>query len=284
MKRATRMIIVLAVALTAAAMASYAVYKAIQTAPARTVQVPTVQVAVAARALPVGTLLTKDDVKMATWPAANPIPGAFAAPDAVVGRGVVAPLEQNDPITESKLAPREAGAGLPPTIAVGMRALSLSVNEVVGVAGFVVPGTHVDVLVTVNQQSDTMTRAVVSNLLVMAAGTRYDQGQTRDGKPIPTSVVTLAVTPEDAERIALAAAAGRIVLALRNPLDNEPTKTPGVRLAALMGPPAPPPVEKTVKGRKMVVAVAPPPPQPQARSIYTVETIKAAKRTEEVVK
>jgi pilus assembly protein CpaB len=274
MKRATRMIIVLAVALAAAGAATFAVYRAIQSAPARTVQVPTVPVAVAARTLPVGTLLTKDDVKMATWPAANQIPGAFAAPDAVVGRGVVAPLEQNDPITESKLAAREAGAGLPPTIAVGMRALSISVNEVVGVAGFVVPGTHVDVLVTVTQQNETTTRAVVSNLLVMAAGTRYDQGQTRDGKPIPTSVVTLAVTPEDAERVALASTAGRLVLALRNPLDNEPTKTQGVRLTSLMGPPAPPPVEKTVKGVKRVVAVAPPPPPPAD----SVETIKAAKR------
>ena len=282
MKRATRMMIVLAVALAAAGVATFAVYRAIQSAPARTVQVPTVPVAVAARTLPVGTLLTKDDVKMATWPAANQIPGAFAAPDAVVGRGVVAPLEQNDPITESKLAAREAGAGLPPTIAVGMRALSISVNEVVGVAGFVVPGTHVDVLVTVTQQNETTTRAVVSNLLVMAAGTRYDQGQTRDGKPIPTSVVTLAVTPEDAERVALASTAGRLVLALRNPLDNEPTKTQGVRLTSLMGPPAPPPVEKTVKGRKMVVAVAA--PQPPPPKIYTVETIKAAKRTEEVVR
>ena len=282
MKRATRMIIVLAVALAAAAVASYAVYRAIQTAPVRTVQVATVPVAVAARAMPVGTLVTKDDVRIAQWPAASQIQGAFTGADAVVGRGVVAPLDENDPITESKLAPREAGAGLPPTIAVGMRALSLSVNEVVGVAGFVVPGTHVDVLVTVNQQSDTVTRAVISNLLVMAAGTRYDQGQTRDGKPIPTSVVTLAVTPEDAERVALASTAGRLVLALRNPLDNEPTKTQGVRLTSLMGPPAPPPVEKTVKGRKMVVAVAA--PQPPPPKIYTVETIKAAKRTEEVVK
>jgi pilus assembly protein CpaB len=203
MKRATRIIIVLAIALAAAGVATYAVYRAIQTAPVRAVQMATVPVAVAARALPVGTLLTKDDVKMATWPAANPIAGAFASPDAVVGRGVVAPLEQNDPITETKLAAREAGAGLPPTIAVGMRALSISVNEVVGVAGFVVPGTHVDLLVTVNQQggNDTTTRAVVSNLLVMAAGTRYDQGQTRDGKPIPTTVVT---TPSPRRRRASA--------------------------------------------------------------------------------
>ena len=283
MKRATRIIIVLAVALAAAGVATYAVYRAIQTAPVRTVQMATVPVAVAARALPVGTLLTKDDVKVATWPAANPVAGAFASPDAVVGRGVVAPLEPNDPITEVKLAPREAGAGLPPTIAVGMRALSISVNEVVGVAGFVVPGTHVDLLVTATRESDMMTRAVVSNLLVMAAGTRYDQGQTRDGKPIPTTVVTLAVTPEDAERVALAVSAGRIVLALRNPLDTEPTKTPGIRLASLMGPPAPPPVEKTVKGKRMVVAAVPAPQLP-APKVYTVETIRAAKRTEEVVK
>jgi pilus assembly protein CpaB len=264
-------------------VATYGVYRAIQNAPVRTVQMPTTPVVVAGRAMPVGTLLTRDELRVVSWPASNPVPGGFGDLEAVAGRGLVVTVAENEPITELKLAPREAGAGLPPTITPGMRAISIKVNEIIGVAGFVLPGAHVDVIVTVAGQVEggAVARCVVSNLLVMAVGTRYDIEQNKEGKPIPTTVVTVAVTPEDAERIALAYSAGGIVLALRNPLDKAPTQTPGIRLAALVGPPAPPPVVKTVQGRKVVVAAPPPPPAPKP---YTVETIRAAKRTEEVIK
>jgi pilus assembly protein CpaB len=118
---------------------------------------------------------------------------------------------------------------------------------------------------------------------VLTAGTRYDQEQAKDGKPVPSTVVTLLVTPEDAERIALAAAEGQIMLTLRNPLDTEPTETKGTRMASLMGKPDPPPATKVVQGVRRVLPppapVAPPPPP-----VYAVETIRAAKRTSEVVK
>src|SRR5205814_991596 len=118
----------------------------------------------------------------------------------------------NEPLTELKLAPLASGAGLPPSIPEGMRAVSVKVNEVIGVAGFVVPGTHVDVLVTLRGQGGgSMTRAVVNDIQVLTAGTRYDQSKAREGQPIPTSVVTLLVTPPDAERIALAASEGQIM-------------------------------------------------------------------------
>ena len=172
----------------------------------------------------------------------------------MLGRGLLAPVLENEPITSAKLAAKEAGAGLAPTIPLGMRAISVRVNEVVGVAGFLVPGAHVDVLATVNVKDDTFTRAVVSNLTVLAAGTRCDQDKSKDGQAIPTTVVTLLATPEDAERVTLASMDGRLLLVLRNPLDIAPTSTPGMRLTALMAPPAQPPVEKAYKGRKMVVA------------------------------
>src|SRR5206468_8094363 len=126
---------------------------------------------------------------------------------------------------------------LPPAITEGIRAVSVKVNEVVGVAGFVVPGTHVDVMVTLRRTDakDSMTRVVVSDIQVLTAGTRYDQGKSRDGQPIPTSVVTLLVTPSDAERIALAASEGEVMLTLRNPMDRKPTETTGIRTAALLG-------------------------------------------------
>src|SRR6185369_7925379 len=132
-------------------------------------------------------------------------------------------------------APIAAGAGLPPTIPAGMRAISVRVNEVVGVAGFVIPGTRVDVLVTLKQGNDTVTRVVVSNVQVLTAGTRYDQDKSKNGEPIPSSVVTLLLAPADAERVVLASTDGQIMLALRNPLDVAPTATAGTSSAMLFG-------------------------------------------------
>lgn len=283
MNREARTLIVLLVALAAAGLASFAVYRAIQQAPVKQVEIPTQTVVVAAKALPVGAMLGPADVRLIAWPAKTPLVGGVARAEDAVGRGLVASLAENEPLTEAKLAPRGAGAGLPPTIPVGMRAISVKVDEVVGVAGFTVPGTHVDVLVTVSEDKDSRTRTVVSNLQVLAAGTQFDQQGSKDGKPIPSTVVTLLATPEDGEKIAMAAAGGKIMLALRNPLDEAPTSTQGVRLASLTGPPAPPPVVNTVQGRK-VVRAAPAPPPPPPPKLYTVETIRAAKRTEETIK
>jgi pilus assembly protein CpaB len=237
------------------------------------------QVAVAARSLPVGTLLTASDVRLVAWPASSPVAGGFNAMDEIVNRGLIVAVMENEPLTANKLAPREAGAGLPPTIAAGMRAISVKVNEVIGVAGFVVPGTRVDVVVTLaRRDEESLSRVVVSNVQVLTAGTKYDQEQAKDGKPVPSTVVTLLVTPEDAERVALASAEGSIMLTLRNPLDMTTAETTGTRLTALMGKPDPPPVRVEPRVKR---DVAPPPPPPP---IYQVETIRAAKRTSEVVK
>src|SRR5262245_36220793 len=285
MDRTTRTIIVVGVAVLVAAIASFGVYRAIQQMPVREVEVHSLFEVVAARDMPMGTLITQNDVKLLPWPASSPVANGFTSVDGVVNRGLVAGVVANEPISESKLAPKAAGAGLPPSITEGMRALSIRVNEVVGVAGFVVPGTHVDVLVTISQgQSDTLTRVVVSDVQVLTAGTRYDQEKARDGQPIPTSVVTLLLQPVDAERITLASQSGSLMLTLRNPLDRKLTESRGVRTGALFGEPPPPAVVKTVQGRKVAVAPPPPPPPPPAPKVYTVETFKAAKRAEEVVK
>ena len=284
MNRGVRALLVVVIALVMAAVASYAMYRGVQRMPVREVEVASTPVVIAAKALPVGALVGPNDVKLAAWPAKSPVPGAFATVDEVVGRGLLAPVLENEPVTSAKLAARESGAGLAPTIPLGMRAISVKVNEVIGVAGFLVPGAHVDVVATVDVDRETATRTVVSNLQVLAAGTRADQTDAKDGKPIPTTVVTLLATPEDAERVALASTDGRILLVLRNPLDIAPTATRGIRVASLMGPPAQPPVETAYKGRKMVVAAPPPPPPPPPPAPYTVETIRGAKRATEEVK
>ena len=288
MNRRNRMLIVLLVAVGLATAATFFVYRAITRIPVRQVEVASVYVAVAAENLPMGTRLKKEQIRLVGWPASSPVQGSFSTPDALVGRGLIQPVHVNEPLTETKLAPVEAGAGLPPSIPPGMRALSVRVNDVIGVAGFATPGTRVDVLVTLNRGEVSMSRAVVSNVQVLTAGTLYDQEQSKDGKAIPSSVVTLMVTPEDAERITLAQSAGAITLALRNPLDVVPTDTRGVRMGSLMGTPDATPVVKSDSGPARVVArkpiVAPPPPPPPPESPYSVETIRAAKRSEEVVK
>ena len=126
---------------------------------------------------------------------------------------------------------------------------------------------------------------MLSNVQVLTAGTRYDQERaTKEGKPIPTSVVTLLLTPDDAEKMTLASEEGRIMLALRNPLDTAPTKTEGARMSALLGEASPPPVKKIVDGRHGREAGAEAAAAAAAPKIYTVETIRAAKRAEEEVR
>ncbi len=278
MNRRTRTVVVVGIAVTVASLASFGVYRVIQDIPVREVPIATVHTVVARQALPVGIRVRAADLKVVPWPESNPVSGGFTDIDDVVGRGVVASVVENEPLTERKLAPLEAGAGLPPTITHGMRAISVKVNDVIGVAGFVVPGTRVDVVVTRREARDSMARVVVSNVEVLAAGTKYDQDKAREeGEPVRSTVITLLVTPPDAERIALAGNEGQIMLALRNPLDVQPTETAGIRMASLMGAPDPPPVRRTVRNRQVVVT--PPPPQP-----YIIEAIRAAKRTQETIR
>jgi pilus assembly protein CpaB len=291
MNRDVRTFVVVAIALAAAGVASYGVYRAVSSIPERRVEIATTYAVVAAAQFPVGTMLTRDSVRLVAWPEKSPLQGGFARVEDVVDRGLISAVVENEPISENKLAPKAAGAGLPPTITPGMRAISVKVNEVIGVAGFVVPGTRVDVVTIIARESreDTISRVVVSNVQVLSAGTRYDQEEPKkDGKAIRSTVVTLMVSPVDAERIALAQAEGQLMLTLRNPMDVEPSATPGVRKAALFASMPSPDGPPTSDGPARVRRTARPAPQPQVASvptvpIYTVETIRAAKRTAETV-
>ncbi|HTG99305.1 MAG TPA: Flp pilus assembly protein CpaB [Vicinamibacterales bacterium] len=293
MNRTTRTVVVMAVATLMAGIASFGVYAAVKSIPVREVEVAHTFVAVAAHNLPTGSRLTEQDVKLVAWPAKNPVPGAFSEVKPIVDRGLVASVSENEPLTETKLAPVGSGAGLPPSIPPGMRAMSVKVDEVIGVAGFVVPGTRVDLVVTLRgsgQAEESMSRTVASNVLVLTAGTRFDQEQAKDGKPQPSTVVTLAVSPTDAERVALASSEGKISLALRNPLDVTPTETAGVHVAALrlgMGSAQRPESTKSQSTSSRRPLASPPSAAPTVvppSKIYTVEAIRGAKRTEESVR
>ena len=210
MNRQNRTIVVMAIAVATAALASFGVYTAIQRMPVKQVEVGTVKVVVAAEPLLVGTPVRREQLKVADWPVKHQVPGSFADPNDVIDRGVIETIGENEPVTTRKVASKEAGVGLSPIVPQGMRAMSIRVNDVISVAGYVMPGTRVDLLVTVRDDNpndgnaQAMARTVLSNILVLTANTRTDTEKGKDGKPQPSTVVTLAVLPEDAEKIALA--------------------------------------------------------------------------------
>ena len=196
---------------------------------------PASTIVVAARDLSAGSIIRGEDLETVSWPG-SVVPEGFAAQAGdVVGRGLIVEVRKNEPLLEWKLAEKEAGGGLPITIPEGMRAVSVQVDEVIGVAGFVLPGTRVDVLATVMPGSDRTqitTRMILQNVRALAADQKYQQDI--EGEPQYVTVVTLLVTPLQAEALTLAATEGRIQLALRNTLDAEEVETPGRRITSLI--------------------------------------------------
>jgi len=274
-----RVFIVLALAIAAGGTFAFGTYRYMQNVPTQTMSVPTSGVLVAAADLQLGTELRQEDLHVIQWPATAVPEGAFTKPEELVGRGLIQPIATNELFLPSKLAPKEAGAGLPPVIAPGFRALSVRVNDVIGVAGYVLPGNRVDVVATVNptqQPKDVTSKVVLTNVLVLASGTKIER-DAKDNKPISVNVVTMLVNPEEAERLTLASTEGKIQLALRNPLDQTTPPTPGIRPAALMGSAGSAPVRRVAaNGSAPRVDVKPAP-------VPTVEIIRGDKRAQEVV-
>jgi pilus assembly protein CpaB len=273
-----KVFMVLVLAVTVGGAFAFATYNYVQKSPTRTVTLPTRPVIVAAADLDVGATLRREDIRVIDWPA-NAVPStAVGNPDEVVGRGLIMPVIQNEPILPMKLAPKDGGGGLPPAIPTGFRALSVRVNEVIGVAGYVLPGTRVDVVATVSptdQHTDMTSKVILTNVQVLAAGTKIER-DVEHNKPMPVTVVTLLVDPEQSERLTLAASEGKIQLALRNPLDKTTPTTRGIRPAALVGDiAAKPKVTRTAAAKPM------PPPAPD---LPTVEIIRGDKRAHEVVR
>jgi pilus assembly protein CpaB len=271
-----RIFTVLMIAILAGGGLAYGTYDYLQNVPVKTITVPTRRVVVANADLSLGRALRREDLATVDWPKDAVPEGAFENPDELVTRGLISSVVKRELILPAKLASKEAGSGLPPIIPAGMRAVSVRVNEVIGVAGYVLPGTHVDVLTTANPTSraeDVTTKVVLSNVEALTAGTRMEQ-DTNDGKPIQVNVVTLLVTPEQAERLTLASTEGKIQLALRNPMDTGTPETPGIRTGGLMGLGRPTGARKTPPPPGLPPSVVPPP---------TIEIIRGDKRSQVAV-
>lgn len=289
-----RIFAVFALAVLAGGGLAYATYNFMQNQPVKAVAAPTQPVVVAATDLRLGAELKQDDLRVINFPQGQAPDGSFSQVQQVLGRGLIVPIVKNELILDAKLASKESGSGLPPVIPEGMRAVSVRVDEVIGVAGYVLPGTRVDLVATAsptNQTTDTISKVVLSNVQVLTAGTRMEQDQDNGGKPMAVTVVTLLVKPDQAERVALASTEGKIQLALRNPLDTGSPETPGIKPSVLMSTArsvAPASSQQTTHRPKtngpivtmpQTPAVAPAPvPAPM------VEMIRGDKRASEVIK
>jgi pilus assembly protein CpaB len=233
---------------------------------------PTFPLVVATTRLPYGSMLQPEHVKTVEWASTVRPEGSFSDPQAVVGRAILDPVVPGEPIIESRLAPTEAGSGLASVIPKGKRAVSVRVNEIIGVAGFVLPRTRVDVVVSVNpggEKGKSASKMILQNVEVLAAGQKIEQDE--EGKPETVNVITLLVTPEDAEKLTLASHEGDLQLALRNSLDLDPVTTKGALLSSMVhGAPAPAPAPRASR------PAAAPKPTPD-----TVEVIRGNKRSTE---
>jgi pilus assembly protein CpaB len=233
--------------------------------------VVTTQVVAAATDLKLGTILTAANLTTVEFKGAIP-KDAILKPEDAINRGVISDLYQGEPIVENRLAPKGSGGGLAATIPQGMRACAVKVDQVVGVAGFAVPGMRVDVLVSgtppgaESSAEGTQTKTILQNIQVLSAGTDIQKDQ--EGKPQQVQVVNLLVTPEQAQTLSLASSMLKIQLVLRNPLDTKVTDVAMTAVGQMFGAPMAKRVG-VVRARKA------------APKVFTIQVINGTKTSEE---
>lgn len=261
-----RLLIALGSALLLSLLVTWFLNRRITAHAAAVSQHAMVKYVAAAKALAAGSVLKPEDLALQDWPASVPLSNGFKKPEEISGRTVIYPVAEHQPILESSLAAPGSGIGLTGKIAEGMRAISVHSDEVVGVAGFLFPGSHVDVLVTFREGAPTpATQIVLQDVEVLTAGKNIEPDP--QGKPQDVAVVTLLLKPEDAEKLVLAATQGTIHFVLRNGSDRGQVKASAVSVAQLIGTPPPAVVVPRVR-------IA-----PAKTNEYGVETIIGTKRS-----
>ncbi|NMM20018.1 MAG: Flp pilus assembly protein CpaB [Rhodoferax sp.] len=219
----------------------------------------TTPVVVASRNLDQGAPLTAAMLQEVPWPSGTVPVGSFKEVKKLEGRFVRSQAFKGEPILEAKLAPEGSTGGLSSSIPSGKRAISVKVNEVVGVAGFALPGSFVDIMVnTMDNKQKSVSKIILKRILVLAVAQEASRDET---KPKVVSAVTLEVTPDEAEKIDLARSIGSLSLVLRNPVDSNEIETVGVRSDDLLGKDKAPPVVQAAAS-----AAAPARPVSKARA------------------
>jgi pilus assembly protein CpaB len=239
------------------------------------VSLPTKMVAVATVDLFWGTTLTADKVKLVSFPSESLLEGSFSTVESVTGRILLTNIKANEPLLDAKLAPRDVTqGGMAVVTQMGKRAMAVRVDDIVGVAGFINPGNRVDVLVTL-QQSPPQAKTVLQNVLVLATGTQME-AQGSGTKPREVRVITVEVTPEEAEKLTLAAHEGKVTMALRNYANTQPTLTRGATLATLLSSSDSP--REKVPGKVSPPVLQAPPAQVEIIKGATVHTLTFQKQ------
>jgi pilus assembly protein CpaB len=232
--------------------------------------------------LQLGSRISPEMLQIVDWPASSIPPGAFSDPKQLDGRVVRTSLQRGEPILESKLAPVGAKGGLSAVVAEGKRAITVRVNDVVGVAGFALPGNYVDILVSTQQElaktgqsrDQAISKIVLERILVLAVA---QEASRDDTKPKVVNAVTLEVTPEQAEKVDVARSVGTLSLVLRNQIDDKSPRTAGARkhdLLQLAAEPVKQPTPKQSYRPKTVPVVA------VVTKKHQVEMIKGMNKSE----
>jgi pilus assembly protein CpaB len=230
--------------------------------------ISTSKLAVANVDLNVGQRITADQIRMTEWPAASLPKGAFSKPELLTGRVARTAIQRDEPLLEARLAPVGARGGLSAVIAEGKRAITVRVNDVVGVAGYALPGNFVDVIVNTKEDSggksgkeeQSVSKIVLEKILVLAIG---QEASRDDTKPRVVNAVTLEVSPLEAEKIDLARSVGTLSLVLRNQVDSNANQAKGATKDSLLGvapepkPSPAPAVTRVVVRRPATIAAAP---------------------------
>lgn len=293
--RNKRFFIVLAGALLFGLLAAVSVSRYLSSAQAYTKNLNSV--AVAKVAIPLGTKIVPEQIMVVQFPKESIPDGAFDSPEKLAGRVAVVNIAPREPVTESRLAPEGAAGGLSAVIPEGYRAMTVKVDDVVGISGFIMPGTLVDVVVVIDPaekagMQDPISKIVLQNIKVLANGVNIDQPEDqREANSV--KAVTLLVTPEQAEKLALASSEGKLQLVMRNSIDQGDEETKGINKRGLLGgeralpvpepgslkseqpevKPAPRRVRVQAEARPAPV-VAPPVPQPPRTSVEMIEGSK----------
>ncbi|MDE3106232.1 MAG: Flp pilus assembly protein CpaB [Acidobacteriota bacterium] len=265
-----RITLALFVAFLVALGATYVTYSKIRNI--RTATPTSVPVVVAATNLNPGAPLTRDGLKVVAWPAGLPIAGTASKIEDVVGRALIYPLYVNQPLVASYLAEPGSGIGLSAKIPDGMRATSIRSNDVTGVAGFLFPGSHVDVELTYRPDpaAQPQTETILQDVTVLTAGQTTEPDPK--GKPEPVNVVTLLVTPEDSQKLVLASQEGTVQFVLRNGADQAHVATTAAQMSAMGGLQSKPVAKSLLSEKKHTATVKP-------SNVFTVETIAGDKHT-----
>jgi len=232
-------------------------------------QRPVTQIVAAANDLPAGVALSPNDITMVDWPVDVPLPGSFTKKEEVLGHPLIHSLGAKEPIVKRDLGLEGSGIGLSTKIPPGMRATAIKSNEIVGVAGFLYPGSHVDVLCTISlpNSGGVLTQTVLQDVEVLTAGQTIEPDP--QGKPQQVDVVTLLLAPEDSQKIQLATTQGVIQFVLRNGTDTKVAAIQPARLDQLVPTSKAPAV--VVKGGRRVPV--------KARPTYVLEVIQGTKTT-----